>query len=913
MVIEGASATDLDQPTLVRQSIERLQKLVERYRGEYQISGEGNGRCIAIHGEHGSGKTHALARAMTDLASQRDDLSPVRVIYVRVDSRDVLALYRKLMSQVPLPELRDLCADAQAAYARDEFAHSRGLTPSASREAIGDVDSDLEWVTKAFDASELQPTAVLNRQSDDLNRAGLGRQDFERVLPNLLNPDLVEDAYRWITGQALADVDLRRLGVTENIQDALKVRIGIQALLILSQKVARPFAILFDQTEAFVTADDGSLDLENVGILRAIVERVVGSSGLLGMAMREVTWTNLPLDLLQRFGPSEIYTAGLTVREATDLVKIYVSPWVEGEESTFPILAGGLREALRNSGGNIRQFLQLCSLLFTAAVPTEARIDSEFAKTVFCREASPVPDKEGLRNEFTELLTAAHVSFQAGYTIGEATVDFAVTDTVGRVRAFVVFTDALFGTEEVALARETLDLVKKAQNRSYPAEVVLIVGGYMSRELTSKLGSIYRVIVATAKTASQEMAMLVDELSMRASPAIATDMPALENRLLAIQSSLDMLETERDREAEALRQRASALADTQLAVRRSAELDETRRKWRAEEEKIARELRTARQERRQAELAELERLRARAVEDRRRITAIVAFFVTVFLVAFGAIWWASVFYYSNWIYGALLGLACGTLVAAAGYAAIYLPGPAHDLAGPVESIQELDRLAHAYIDRWRSPSRRLLRNRNPQFRYAATLMRGLRLGALSEALSAERSAIARRALVKLMIGEHGLDGAESVITSESGDAAMSVVLERLGDWFDSGEISKHRFSPEIRTLACFYGYPIIAHSLIDEFMRATQNEVGSDLTIDAAARQLAEAYVRDDDIILLRTVDSFSERDLRTAAARLSPFDAGRLGTFDWLVKIEDIDQMFLFFRKCLFYLGRGLENYLDT
>jgi len=41
----------------------------------------------------------------------------------------------------------------------------------------------------------------------------------------------------------------------------------------------------------------------------------------------------------------------------------------------------------------------------------------------------------------------------------------------------------------------------------------------------------------------------------------------------------------------------------------------------------------------------------------------------------------------------------------------------------------------------------------------------------------------------------------------------------------------------------------------------------------------------------------------------LSPLEVGRVGTYDWLAKIGEVDQLFYFFRKCLFYLGRGLED----
>ena len=53
-------------------------------------------------------------------------------------------------------------------------------------------------------------------------------------------------------------------------------------------------------------------------------------------------------------------------------------------------------------------------------------------------------------------------------------------------------------------------------------------------------------------------------------------------------------------------------------------------------------------------------------------------------------------------------------------------------------------------------------------------------------------------------------------------------------------------------------------------------------------QQLAEAYSRGNDIALLLPLGATSERDLRAAATTLSPFDADRLGTFDWLTKIEE-------------------------
>ena len=330
-IIEGSPLGELSQLTLARSSLERLRELIARYRASYDPADDGsaiaeaNGRAIAVHGEHGSGKTHALGDAMVSLSEPGD--VPVRTTYVRADSPDILSLYRKLMSQVSMQDLQDLCRLARHQYAREELAASRDLDADEISAAVETTEAAMgDWVTRAFQSAELQATAVLDRQISDLAREGMRQNDFERVVPSLLNHDLDEIAYRWLRAERLADSELRALGISENIDDPLKIRTGIQTLLILSRRAGRPIAILIDQVEALVTTDATTLDLDNVGTLRAILEGAVGNSGLLIVAMRESAWQLLPADLRQRFGPSEIQTTGLTEHEASELVALFVAP-----------------------------------------------------------------------------------------------------------------------------------------------------------------------------------------------------------------------------------------------------------------------------------------------------------------------------------------------------------------------------------------------------------------------------------------------------------------------------------------------------------------------------------------------------------------------------------------------------------
>lgn len=377
--IEGASVHDLDLFTLARPDVDRIRELVGRYRDSLDPSHEGSGLAVAVHGEHGSGKTHVLACAMAALSLMGPGLPDegsdreVLTMYVRADGPDVLALYRKLMSQLTPSVLRDLSARAQAEYARQEFEASRGLDGGTACAVLAGLGRGTDWVAKAFDAADLQATAVLDRQREDLARQGPRREDFERVVPNLLNRDLAELARQWLCGDVLGDAELSHLGIVQNIDSALKVRMGIQALLTLGLRAGLLIAILIDQAESFVATADGGLRQDNAGILRAIVETVSVNSGFFALGISEAAWQLLPPDLRQRFGPFEIATTRLTETEAADLIALYVQPWITGGESrTFPFLPDSLRAALRASGGNIRRFVQDCSLVFAAATRTRA-------------------------------------------------------------------------------------------------------------------------------------------------------------------------------------------------------------------------------------------------------------------------------------------------------------------------------------------------------------------------------------------------------------------------------------------------------------------------------------------------------------------------------------------------------------
>jgi hypothetical protein len=936
-IIEGASAEDLTQLTLARPSIERLIDLASRYHTSYDPAYDDNGRAIAVHGDHGSGKTHALATAMASLGAGCAD--GVWSIYVRADSPDIFSLYRKLMSQVSFPQLRDLCVQAREQYAREEFADSRDLGADALRVALETSEVDGDWVARAFSDTELQATAVLDRQSRDLVREGGRQKDFERVIPNILNRDLDELAYRWFTGEQLPDGDLRALGITENIDDSFKIRMAIHALLTLSRRAAQAAVILIDQTEALLSSDGELLIQDNVGTLRAILESVINNSGLLIIAIRESIWHMLPLDLRQRFGPSEIPMTGITEREATDLVALFVARWSADEKlNTYPILQDGIREMLVRSGGNIRRFIQLCSLLFTVAAPRRTLIDGKFAHDVLSSQAEVVPTKDTIRRELVEQFAAAHIPYQIDYSLSDVRTDFAVSDAAGGFRAFILLTDALVDSKELDIAQRTLDLVYQAQNQARPAEIVLIVGGYMSPELTVELSKVHRVIVITRDTDRRELATLVADLSRSESAATDLETTVLERLSEAI-DAITAIEADRERQWKSVAPQVNVYNEAMSDRRRVDETLEAAGQWRTQEEGLREGIHTARRDRQRLELDELERQRSISERYRRRLYALLSMPFLLGAAALAVL--ASGRYGVPQIdWPAALILAVFSVLSPLAIFRVYQVREG-DLRNPVHSASELTRLTRGHLAE--SPAPRLgiaaLRSTNPQIIYAAGFaQQKYPVSALKMALARTKSAIARRSLVRKLVADHGIEGFRAVLDTIGSDPATSAAFDQLDaedyDLLTSFDANSETGSeleqpdefrsdikawlpiniavdltPQLRAVARIYGFAIHDREsdLLADFIqpRLHSGKRG------APAAQLRESYDRDRDDLLLSTLPIFTEREFRAAAATLSPFDVGMAGSFDWLTKFIDVEEMYLFFRKCLFYVGRGIPTKL--
>src|SRR5262249_25154087 len=94
-------------PTLQLNAVLRTTAFVARFEGSPKVAGRRQGKAVFVHGEHGSGKTHAIRAAVGQVATE-NAASTLLPLYVKLSSPDFVHAYRLLMGQMSLSEMTDI-------------------------------------------------------------------------------------------------------------------------------------------------------------------------------------------------------------------------------------------------------------------------------------------------------------------------------------------------------------------------------------------------------------------------------------------------------------------------------------------------------------------------------------------------------------------------------------------------------------------------------------------------------------------------------------------------------------------------------------------------------------------------------------------------------------------------------------
>lgn len=605
----------------------------------------------------------------------------------------------------------------------------------------------------------------------------------------------------------------------------------------------------------------------------------------------------------------------------------------EGEADLYPFTGEAIHEMMRYGAGNIRRLLQLCFQVFNQAHSRRLVIDAALVAEAL-KDGSPFYfNRPAVLSQVEQLLGKSGLAFQRGYLVGDITVDLAALGAGGEPGLLIQVSEALFKDDEATQALLGLNLARAVQTQGLEAQVLLVALGYISPDVTPRLTEVvHNFIVYDPESFEERFNEVLEHLPRPSESAGRTQkvLQTLEKQYEDLRQRFEVLVTTSKQEVASLQTNVTQYVRQQALEKFEAERAVVRQDWAAMRRELEDSLRAARKEQRRLELEELEHLRERAERSRAdRGRSLSILFGMGALIALAAGMVANLYldemdfviYYTLYIIAVLSGVLA--VLSYLDTAKILFNSPIlRELAGPVRSLEELDRLARnrQILDRY--PAARLLRHPNPHYRYAGAVNAEPERYAeeLVQALLAERSVAVRRALVQQMLKnrEEGYLNYAIERLASAPDDAVYLVEEAAG----RGQLDLnllYRLPPALTTLAALAGsglyesrredrsgdnlpLPEPNDSLAVRLVSVLRNEK---FKWPPLMQILAKAYRSGLDRYTHPDLATLPEHQVRAAIAELSPLEEGGLGAYDRLRNLNEIDQMFLFFHQLLFYMER--------
>ncbi|MEH1099539.1 hypothetical protein [Micromonospora sp. CPCC 205561] len=946
-------------PTVALQQVRRLSLLVSRFRRSHELGGVSSGQVAYVYGAHGAGKTHAIRAAVGQVATHSGN-AQVLPLYVKLDGPDFVQAYRRLTAQLSLSEFTELVL---------RFLGSLSAVADPSP-ATADIQDDLRRdpaaLLQMFDDHLLERGLLLEAQADRMRDAVRDEKNFQRALTYLLDPVLKESAYDWLLGRQVSEPELRRVGISRQLDTPDQCRYGLQLLTLVCERAGRPLVLILDQAEKLLLDAQERVAPEGAGLLHSLVEAVPDLKGMLVVASNDRAWDALPQDLRQRFGANDIVCSTLQPDEAQDLIGRYVvasfgTQAPPGYRAPWPFTDAAMRKLLRNSGGNPRALLQLGFQSFDGLDTDVKEIDE-----------SDVPDDLAVLDREAVDRAIRRVLRRLGPITREPELGFHyAVDTPHDGRLLIRLSEAMFYTDETERAEEDvavrLTMPRSEAGRTggpatpvgIPPRHVLIVIGYASTEVLHLLRDVYDEVLVyrDGESIAEALAALIEGGERHGTGRYEqVDFPRLYGELADL--GLD-----RSRDAGELRRALLGVNRRQVDTQIERRFDELALRWPDERRRLVEKIAAARARREREELAEIHEVYL-TYRQRLWFGGSLALLLTtgaaiVALALSGTL-------PTNLLYlVAMFALALAFLVLAHG------SRTRAARAGEPASRAELDRIA---VDRvrhrgpalWRAPLRPFwalaqqpawndLDSGDPYRRYGFVLtrIRADHRQSLRSAVAVERVAVVRRAAMNAL-GQLTAQSREpdlvevepasrSVVPPASAAAdPVDVELpyriqhERVDAW---AKIARRAPAerllialanldrpwvgrPEARTDDDATASPVggpgrPAHpGVVGQVNRRVRGETDPAIlfVLDVvrgrgAAGDLYDTGLTRHPDLLLDALAEVSEGSIRRAAHLLSPFTTQGLGWHDQLRLATEIERLYLFVEQLLFFRDGGVDR----
>jgi hypothetical protein len=761
----------------------------------------------------------------------------------------------------------------------------------------------------------LERRSIEEAQKNEILVTSSGRAEINKVVTYVTNRNLSSAARAWLVGEQPEKADLERLGVTHPIDSFELGRAVLFVFFRLAERAGVQARLYLDQAEKFVF-DSGALLPQNAGLIHSLAEFLPAESGLFVVASSDDAWKGLPTDLKQRFGSNQIFFPPLGLSTARRLLAVYLNngePLSDAQSEPFDESA--VEMLLVTSGGNVRRFLQHCSLTYDLAVErSSGRIDDALVAEALKRSQITLPVRPTVVQEIKRIAAQLEIPLQEHRRFRGSVADLIIEEKGRAVRGVIQIVEPLFGDQLSSVALNGVRIAEEIRTRGLPAVVILVVIGYADPAAIEALNSLVtNVIVYTPDSFAKDLA----EALLRMPRPDTLQRPAAFEREL--RAELERLRRELLQER-ALRNHHLAAANQEAAKVLEREQEETQReRWRAIKKEWLREQReletqivNRRKEKLDEDIKALEWERRKAEEAlsfKRKILAACCSLYTLI----GAIPGANVFLRHSSLYESLIVPVVFAVIVGVYFFSYFLfkslgPHAIRALREPVASLDELDRLA-ADFKRTKLSRKSYLHDANPQIRYA--FIKSLKpkevkldeIKELADLVKNESSRIVRRSAALTL--------------------AARLASESTYPWFDEAlnEIESLQDAPYVIEDICrrerepkFVGLTQRL-AVIAELYNAHVSGWSKFLPVRLARSTRLESQVGDDKLLTQAFETGFNDENwpklyesvpvsaVREAADALSPLNEYGLGTCERLLCIQQIDRMYLFFRRWLFMI----------
>jgi hypothetical protein len=456
--------------------------------------GRRDGVALGIRGRFGAGKTHLLLRLKRD-AEERAKRSKgrlsVHTVYLKLDSCDILQLYRKFSANLSAESLRDGVARHVASLMRRSGAGSTGNTPGdlqsiALAEVERYVTQDPAHVLHLVEAELLPNTSLREEYVSELSEPSRIRVDFSRAYAYALDPKFGDAAIRWLMGDSITEVERKDLGLTHAvIQDAEQAKEALAFLLRAHAKSDIAVLLMIDEFERFAWRGTPAERKASVSLLKDLAEVFKDSGHCLVIAGVNEAFESMTADVFDRVKHEDIIEVRLDQEEARKLLEAWSRPSASNSNALFELFEPAALDELCETAQNVsRRLLNLAHLAFAAS--RAQRITKAHVRQAVERLSADEGRLESLQRMVRETAAAHGFEVESGVAVGPHVFDFVVGG-LDDPESVVVVTRAAYKIGEVDTAKNVADKSAFVRKRFPTTRFCVIIAGYSSESVINEL------------------------------------------------------------------------------------------------------------------------------------------------------------------------------------------------------------------------------------------------------------------------------------------------------------------------------------------------------------------------------------------------------------------------------------------